>query len=226
MARRTKKEKPLIFVFCEGESELAYTRSLKCRFSDCAVLKEAGPFPTDLFQAAKSNFEKSPRFRSNAEVTDEVWFFFDVDHPDEAKWERSQKIIKWIRKLRMRPGITVRLLMTTACIEYWLLLHYQFSAPCFGADADKTRMLKQVQALVPTYEKGAETPIFEIAENYKTAVQNGRKTLDRLLQVGLPDGKNADERDRWLYISAQTFTTVHEAIEQLEAYSEEAKLHS
>ena len=32
MARRTKREKPLIFVFCEGESELAYVEFLRKRF--------------------------------------------------------------------------------------------------------------------------------------------------------------------------------------------------
>ncbi len=223
MARRTKREKPLIFVFCEGESELAYVEFLRKRFAGCTVLKTCGPFPTNLFQETKNQFEKNPRFRSNAEVTDEVWFFFDVDNPDEGKWEHSLKIIKQVRKLRRHPGITVRLLMTTACIEYWFLLHYKSFSPPLCTDADKSKMLEMIQEYVPTYRKGAEAPTFEIAENYRAAIQNGKQTLKRLLQDGLPGLEDTDERNRWLYLSEQTFTTVQEAIEQLESYSERAK---
>lgn len=37
MPRRFKKIKPLIYVFCEGESEQAYTDFLKKKFQDVAV---------------------------------------------------------------------------------------------------------------------------------------------------------------------------------------------
>lgn len=59
MARRTRKSKPLILVFCEGKSELAYTEFLKDQFSKCAVLHGFGPFPTNLFEEAKSLLEKN-----------------------------------------------------------------------------------------------------------------------------------------------------------------------
>lgn len=39
MPRKLKKAKPLIYVFCEGESEQAYTEFLKSRFKDVAVIK-------------------------------------------------------------------------------------------------------------------------------------------------------------------------------------------
>lgn len=39
MPRKVKSAKPLIYVFCEGESEQAYTDYLKKTFSDVAVLK-------------------------------------------------------------------------------------------------------------------------------------------------------------------------------------------
>lgn len=37
MPRKVKSAKPLIYVFCEGESEQAYTDYLKKTFSDVAV---------------------------------------------------------------------------------------------------------------------------------------------------------------------------------------------
>ena len=59
MARQTRKTKPLIYVFCEGESEQAYTKFLKERFSDAAVIKCVPQ--TGLFQEAKDKFYKEPR---------------------------------------------------------------------------------------------------------------------------------------------------------------------
>ncbi len=219
MARQTRRKKPLIFVFCEGESELAYTRFLKERFSDCVVLRGVGPFPTNLFQEAKSRFEKSPNFRDKAvEVTDEIWFFFDVDNADAAKWDGIIKIIKQLRRLRKKPGIRVRLLMTTACVEYWLLLHYRAFTPPICTTADKEKMLHELQKIVPAYEKGDVASTLEIAEKYETAISNGHLTLTRLLLEGLPGLEDTDDRNRWLYLCSWTFTTVHEAIEQLKCY--------
>lgn len=82
MPRRIKNTKPLIYVFCEGESEQAYTDFLRRKFSDVAVIKR--PAATGLFNEADSRFKKDPRFRNSAEVTDEIWFFFDVETKDMA----------------------------------------------------------------------------------------------------------------------------------------------
>lgn len=45
--RKFQPEKPLIYVFCEGESEQAYAKFLKEHFADVAVLKI--PSKTGLF---------------------------------------------------------------------------------------------------------------------------------------------------------------------------------
>ena len=108
MPRRIKNTKPLIYVFCEGESEQAYTDFLKWKFSDVAVIKR--PAATGLFDEADSRFKKDPRFRNSAEVTDEIWFFFDVETKDIGNLEKRLKIIKNLRKLRKGPNIKVRLL--------------------------------------------------------------------------------------------------------------------
>ena len=92
MARPTKKTKPLIYVFCEGESEQAYTDFLKKTFSDIAVVKR--PKSTGLFEEARDKFDKDKSYRDNAEVIDEIWFFFDVEKDQREKWEARLKIIK------------------------------------------------------------------------------------------------------------------------------------
>ena len=216
MARQTRKTKPLIYVFCEGESEQAYTRFLKERFSDTAVIKCVPQ--TGLFQEAKDKFDKEARYRDNADVTDEIWFFFDVEDDDAGKWDQRLKIIKYLRKLKKKPGIRVRLLMTTACIEYWLLLHYEMTAPPIHTVADKDRILKRVQDFVPAYGKGDQAATSVIAQEYKTAILHGDRTLDALMADGMPVREDTDERSSWLCQSHKTFTTVQEAIQFLEEH--------
>lgn len=44
-----------------------------------------------------------------------------------------------------------------------------------------------------------------------------KKTLQNLKNDGLPTLEDTDERNKWLYRSSLTFTTVHEAIIYLES---------
>lgn len=214
MARQTRKTKPLIYVFCEGESEQAYARFLKEQFADTAVIKCVPQ--TGLFQEAKDKFVKDARYRDNAVMTDEIWFFFDVEDEDAGKWDQRLKIVNYLRKLRKKPGIRVRLLMTTGCIEYWLLLHYEMTVPSIHTVADKERTLKRLQNFAPAYTKGDQDVTSVIARKYKTAVLHGNRTLDALMSDGMPVREDSDERNSWLCQSHKTFTTVQEAIQFLE----------
>lgn len=214
MPRPTRKTKPLIYVFNEGESEQAYTEFLRMAFSDYAVLKY--PKSTGLFEEARDRFDKDKKYRESAEVTDEIWFFFDVEKDEKAKWDARYQIIKRLRKLRKRPEIRIRLLMTTACIEYWLMLHYKKYAPDIVSPADKQRILREVKSNVKTYEKGDFPATAQIAEKYPNAVINAKSVLNDLLQEGLPELEDTDTRNRWLYLCSKTFSTVFEAIEYLE----------
>lgn len=214
MARKTKKTKPLIYVFCEGESEQAYTDFLKKTFSDVAVIKR--PSAPGLFDEAKDLFDKNPRYSNSAEETDEIWFFFDVETKDIGKWDQRYKIINSLRKLRKKPGIKVRLLMTTGCIEYWLMLHFRMYAPSLQTVAEKKRVIAEVKAKEPTYNKGDYPSTARIAEHYPAAVINAEKTVRNLLPEGLPCMDETDERNRWLCTNCKTFSTVYEAIKFLE----------
>ena len=167
--RKFQPEKPLIYVFCEGESEQAYAKFLKEHFADVAVLKI--PSKTGLFSKAKNDFDKEPKYRNYAEVTDEIWFFFDVEADDCGKWDERWKIIETLRGLREKPNVHVRLLMTTACIEYWLMLHYKMMIPTsLTTVEDKERMRHQLIEIVPNYQKGDETAIRKIAAEYPLAL--------------------------------------------------------
>lgn len=209
MARNIK---PLIYVFWEGESEQAYAKYLKSAFEDVAVI--LFPSNSGLFIEADNMFKNNPRYRNKAEVTDEIWFFFDTELEQAAHWEKNYKIIKKLRKLR-KPQIKVRLLMTTACLEYWLLLHYERTAPAIASAADKELIKNRVKMHVPLYEKGDYFSMCQIANNYEVAIDNGKWTLATLMDDGLPCLEDTDIRNCWLYQGTHTFTTVHEGIEYL-----------
>lgn len=220
MARRIirKRTKSVIRVFCEGESEQAYTDYLKKQFQNVAVIKY--PKATGLFETARNKFSKDPKYRDYTDEIDEVWFFFDVEIKDIGLWEKRYKIIEDIRELRKKPNIKVRLLMTTGCMEYWLMLHYQKFTPSVQTEVDKAKMLALVKKKEPHYEKGNMEITARIAEKYPEAVENAGQVLNNLLSQGLPGLDDTDERNRWLCEKCLTFSTVFEAIDYLEELNE------
>ena len=215
MPRQTKHEKPYIVVFCEGESEQVYMDFLKKEFQDVASIKRATS--TGLFEEADCKFKNDKAYRDYAEVTDEVWFFFDVETKDISSWNARMKIIKRLRSLRKKPGIKVRLLMTTGCIEYWLLLHYEMCAPSIQTVADKDNIMARLLTKEPNYIKGDAGVTAKIAQKYPIATKNARKTVKNLLQDGMPGMEDTDERNHWLCQKCFTFSNVYEAIGFLES---------
>lgn len=219
MARKLKKSKVSICVFCEGESEQAYTDFLKSKFQDVAVFKR--PSSTGLFEEADNRFKKDPKYRDYSDVFDEIWFFFDVEEKDVDNLSKRLEIIKRLRRLRKKPQIRVRLLMTTGCIEYWLMLHYRLFAPPVLTVPEKEQMLRQVIKEEPTYKKGNYTATARIAQHYPTAVKNAGIVLQNLLKEGMPGLEDTDERNLWLRKNCRTFSTVQEAITFLESLKSE-----
>lgn len=144
--------KTIIRVFCEGESEQAYTEFLKQKFSDVAVIKY--PKEAGLFDRAADRFKKDPSYRDYTDEIDEVWFFFDVETKDIDKWDERYRIISWLRKLRKDTNIRVRLLMTTGCIEYWLMLHCRYYRPSLQTVAEKEKVIAELKVEEPLYKKG------------------------------------------------------------------------
>ena len=215
MARKLKKSKVSICVFCEGESEQAYTDFLKSKFQDVAVFKR--PSSTGLFEEADNRFKKDPKYRDYSDVFDEIWFFFDVEEKDVDNLSKRLEIIKRLRRLRKKPQIRVRLLMTTGFIEYWLMLHYRLFAPPVLTVPEKEQMLRQVIKEEPTYKKGNYIATARIAQHYPTAVKNAGIVLQNLLKEGMPGLEDTDERNLWLCKNCRTFSTVQEAISFLES---------
>ena len=231
--RPKRPVKPLIYAFYEGESEKQYLQQLKARYRDAEVINIVSK--PGLFKEAVSQFDKNPSLRENAEVTDEIWFFFDVGDTDgdEKSWDFILPKMKSLRGKRKKPGIRVRLLMTTGCLEYWLLLHFQKCLPCLQRKEDRDKAEAELNQLClknwdKPYEKGDSDIIRRIFEaGAETAAEYGASYLRKLEEEGLPALDNPDKpvnsqldkRYQWLLSCEKTFTTVQEALHFLSGLS-------
>lgn len=184
---------------------------MKEKFEDVAVIQKP---VKGLFEVADKKFKKDAKYRNNAEVTDEIWFFFDVDDGQTGSWDRIQKIVSTLKKLRKKPNIRVRLLMTTGCVEFWFLLHYKKVVPSIQTVAEKENVLRLLQNECPGYVKGDSNTTRKIADHFKQASINGDWVLGQI--EGLPTLEDSDVRNRWLYQSSRIFTTGARSIKFLE----------
>ena len=191
---------------------------MKEEFEEYAIIKCHRGKGT--FLTAKSYYKNNRRFKSDVEELDEIWLFFDTEIEMGDQWDEKMKCLKDIIKSRPRNNsLKIRLLMTTGCIEYWLLLHFKKTAPSIATSADKEKILNEVRKIEPTYIKGDYTSIENIAKHYLAAVENGQWTLERLKDDGLPEDEQ--QRNQWLFRGEHTFTTVHEALLMLMELSKE-----
>lgn len=174
------------------------------------------PKEPGLFDRAEERFKKDSKYRDYTEVIDEVWFFFDVETKDINKWNERYRIIKKLRKLRKDQNIRVRLLMTSGCIEYWLMLHKKYYIPPLQSVSEKEKVIADLKVEEPLYEKGNRAITAKIAEDYPIAVKNAARTMNRLLEDGMPMLEDTDVRNQWLCKNCKTFSNVHEAIKYLE----------
>lgn len=205
--------KRIIRVFCEGESEQAYTEFLKKEFRNVAVINY--PKETGLFERAEDRFNKDPQYRDYKDVIDEVWFFYDVETKDIDKLNERYRIIKKLRKLRSDKDICVRLLMTSGCIEYWLMLHFKKCTPSLKTVEEKNKMIQDLKKEEHLYVKGNKEITANIAKNYPIAIKNAKSIMKNLLYDGMPCLEDNDLRNEWLQRKCVTFSNVYEAIEFL-----------
>ena len=87
MSRSTKPAKPYIVVFCEGESEQAYTDFLRKEFKDVASIHR--PKATGLFDVADSKIFTIYRFMARllGDCFSKGRYFFGVSVSPEMKRE-------------------------------------------------------------------------------------------------------------------------------------------
>ena len=148
--------KPNFFVFCEGETEIAYVKFLRSLYrAPIQVIPKKG----------KSNISEDFIVKSKNEYVqteqDKVFLMYDLDV--DGMIEQLQKISN------------AELLVSNPCVELWFLLHYQEQKTEISSD----KCIKKLQKFSKEYKKGTlseeEKEVF--AKNKKLAVERA-KALD------------------------------------------------
>lgn len=183
---------PSVLIVCEGrETEPNYIRGLcaKLKINMAAVSIRRGSSKTDaaaLVRLARNMFEADRDY-------DRVFVVCDDDGSDlgHARVLAAKKLRPIDKQL-----LTIDLIVSTPSFEYWLLLHFEYSARPFASAAEVTRELRRH---VTDYDK-ADLAIFgKVASGVEIAVE-------RVGQL---------KRDLEISGSARPNTDMHTLVEQL-----------
>lgn len=215
----SRKQRPYIVVFWEGESEEVYLKFLKQEFrreTEINVSKQKGLFD----QAIKIFGPKGELKDSDVrKMVDEIWFIFDTEKDLKGKWNEYEEKIGILKK--RAKNAQIKLLMTKGCIEYYFLLHFEKSAPTIILPVDKDKVEEKLKnKYCSDYKKGDKKSTYRIAKNYIRAIENSKWSLKRI-EAEIVDLKESRERNRKLFVSDSTFSNAHEGVEYLLRLKEE-----
>ena len=152
-----KQMKPNFFVFCEGETEIAYVKFLRSLYrAPIQVIPKKGKsnISEDFIERSKNEYVRTGQ--------DKVFLMYDLDV--DGMLEHLQKI----------PN--AELLVSNPCIELWFLLHYQEQKLEISSD----KCVQKYQKVSKEYKKGAlsEEEKKVLAENRDLAVERAKKQAE------------------------------------------------
>lgn len=149
--------KPNFFVFCEGETEMAYVKFLRSLYrAPIQVIPKKGKsnISEDYIERSKNEYVRTDQ--------DKVFLMYDLDV--DGILENLQKI----------PH--AELLVSNPCIELWFLLHYQDQKSEISSD----KCVQKYQKVSKQYKKGvlSEEEKKVLAERKDIAIKRAKKLLE------------------------------------------------
>lgn len=152
-----RQMKPNFFVFCEGETEMAYVKFLRSLYrAPIQVIPKKGKsnISEDYIERSKNEYVRTDQ--------DKVFLMYDLDV--DGMLENLQKI----------PN--AELLVSNPCIELWFLLHYQEQK----AEISSDKCVQKYQKVSKQYKKGAlsEEEKKVLAENREIAIKRAKKLAE------------------------------------------------
>lgn len=162
-SRRKRSIKKIFLISCEGETEEFYLkglmrslpRSLAERFK---IEPHNGP-GTDCLNIVR---EAAESLRSSKEnIYAQVWAFFDHDN------QETKKLIKAKEEAERE---NIKIAFTSMSIEYYFLLHFQYTAKQYSNCSDIKKALKK--AHWPGYDKPAPNSWSYLFPSLHIAIKN------------------------------------------------------
>ena len=184
LARRKTRRAPYerVLIVCEGsKTEPNYLRELidhlKLNTANVAVDGDCDSSPDRILQYAKSRYYKEKKL---GDSFDKVYCVFDRDTHDTY-----EKILAYIAKIR--PKKTFIAITSVPCFEYWLLLHFDFTARPFMVAGNKSgcdRVIDELRKYIPEYNKGDRDIFNQLMEQTNRAIANGKRAFQQASDDG------------------------------------------
>lgn len=145
--------RPNYFVFCEGETEVAYTEMLRSYYRlpiHIITKKTLQNVTTALVERCKAVYVQT--------ASDRTYLMYDLD------------VAEMLEKLQKVTG--AELLCSNPCFELWLLLHYQE----VKASLTSVECVKKLSSVAKQYKKGvlADEMVKQMNDNAGKAIERAK----------------------------------------------------
>ncbi len=179
--RRKSGRKPPrknILIVCEGETEAVYFKALRTDLrlpKTVAVMvenkkKDAAPVKVVAFAIKLVRKRKREAKHSNFLLPyDESWCLIDVENPAQNS--------SFSKAINIADGQKIKLAVSNPAIEYWFLLHFEYSSRPFADGQEIKRYLKKY---IPNYKEG-QNIFSDLLPNLAIAINRAEKRLDNNL---------------------------------------------
>ncbi len=167
---------PTALIVCEGRCTEPYylgglLEHLGVNAANAHI--QTGSYKTDALSLVR---DARARFRSTPEY-DHVFVVLDGDqaHLDEARREAGKGMAK-----AGGGRVTVELIVTTPCFEYWLLLHFE----CTTRGLRSVEAVRALEAHLTDYEKGDREIFAKVSGGLAMAEANAAKGIRDIAATG------------------------------------------
>lgn len=168
-----RREKPLVLIVCEGETERRYFADIKRRFraSWIEIHKPHCNDPKGLVAATK----RMRRELTGKGLNVEAWVAFDA----ESRAEQESR--SYAEAIKLAEAGSIHVANSSPCFEYWVLLHYAPGA-LVDEPKDAERELRRPER-IPDYSKPG-LPLEELWDIYRDGRPSAaaRARRNRLLE--------------------------------------------
>lgn len=152
-----KRMKPNFFVFCEGETEIAYVKFLRSLYRvpiQVIPKKSKSNISEDYIERSKNEYVRTGQ--------DRVFLMYDLD---------VDGLLEHLLKI---PN--AELLVSNPCIELWFLLHYQEQK----VEITSEKCIQKLHKVTKGFRKGglSEEEKKVLAENRDLAVDRAKKQAE------------------------------------------------
>lgn len=173
MVRRSRnlRIKPLIAIYCEGDSEKAYFEMLKRKYHGANVntekisINKMGKQGLDLLVAASAKIKQLPRTKQ----IDQAYVVFDRDDLTIAELQKCARFAKQHH---------IKIIFSSINIEIWILMHFQAVTRAFTR-RELNQLLSREKYFNTDYAKFKGQPYDDfLIDRVKTAKLNADKLLE------------------------------------------------